>query len=80
MKDGRARRIPKNEIYGCMDNIRTWTGLGIGALLRLVENRQGWRNVVRNASNLRIIEEGSEQNRTILNVAIVVVNLYDASS
>jgi len=48
MPGGRTRGIPKMR---WMDNIRTWTGLAMKKLLRLVENRQGWRNVLLNASN-----------------------------
>ena len=40
-----------------MENIKTWTGQAMEEVLRLVENRQGWRNVVQNTSNPRI-EEG----------------------
>jgi len=54
MLGGRARGRPKMR---WMDNIRTWTGLAMKELLRLVENRQEWRNVVLNASNARI-EDG----------------------
>jgi len=54
MPVGRARGRPK---LRWMDNIRTWTGLAMEELLRLVENRQGWRNVVQNASNPRIEDE-----------------------
>jgi len=54
MPGGRARATPEMR---WMDNIRTWTGLAMKALLRFVENRQEWRNVVQNASNPRI-EDG----------------------
>ena len=43
MPGGRARGKPKM-IW--MDNIRTWIGLAMEELLRLVENIQEWRNVV----------------------------------
>jgi len=54
MPGGRARGRLKMR---WMDNIRTWTGLAMKELLRLVENRQEWRNGVQNASNPRI-EDG----------------------
>src|SRR6218665_2498225 len=50
MPGGRARGKAKMRR---MENIKTWTGLAMEELLRLVENRQGWRNVVQNASNPR---------------------------
>jgi len=38
-----ARGRPKMRWMG---DIRTWIGLAMEELLRLVENRQGWRNVL----------------------------------
>ena len=54
MLDARTRGRPKMR---WMDNIRTWTGLAMEELLRLVKNRQGWRNIVQNTSNRRIENE-----------------------
>jgi len=51
MPGGRARGRSK---IRWMDNIGTWTGLAMEELLRLVENKQEWRNVVQNASNPQI--------------------------
>jgi len=61
MPGGRARGRPNMR---WMDNIRTWRGLAMKELLRLVENIQEWRNVVQNASKPQI-EDRQEQNRTL---------------
>jgi len=48
-----------------MDIIRTWTGLAMNELLRLVANRQGWRNVVQKAFptlGWRMNKKRTEQN------------------
>jgi len=41
-------------------------------LLKLAENRQGWRSVVQNAFNPQI-EDGSEQNIFIKHVSIFIL-------
>src|SRR6218665_37161 len=51
MPGGKARGRRKMR---WMDNTRSWTVLARNELLRLVENRQRWRNAVQNASNPRI--------------------------
>jgi len=54
MPGSRARGRPR---MSWMDNVRTWTNLTTGELIRKVEDRDKWRKFARSAANPRI-EEG----------------------
>jgi hypothetical protein len=54
MPGSRARGRPR---MSWMDNVRTWTNLNTGELIRKVEDRVKWRQFARSAANPRI-EEG----------------------
>jgi len=52
-----GRRTRGRSKISRMDNIKMWTGLETGMLLRAADDRLQWRSVVRDAANPRI-EDG----------------------
>ena len=47
---GRGRGRPRTN---WLDNIKTWTGLQMGEMLRMTEDRNHWRNIVHDAAEPR---------------------------